>query len=98
MLYRPIEFEPIYDDEGTCVSKREDKSSPHGTDDKNFPKTMNKMIDLSLFTNPVYVLFAISTFLTTIGYNTPILMPLRAEKLSFAKVDAGETVYAYGKK
>ena len=97
-LHRPLE---LHVDERPKPTAEEDegKASPHGTDDKNFPKTMNKMIDLSLFTNPVYVLFAISTFLTTIGHNNlPMLMPLRAENLGFSKTDAGITVYAYGKR
>jgi hypothetical protein len=97
-LHRPLELHLDERPESTA-EENENKASPHGTDDKNFSRTMNKMIDLSLCTNPVYVLFAISTFLTTIGYNNPpMLMHLRAEQFGFSKTDAGETVYAYGKR
>lgn len=55
-------------------------------------------MDLSLLVNPVYLLFAVSNFLTSIGFNAPpMFMPMNAEAvLKFNKVDASATVSAYG--
>jgi hypothetical protein len=61
---------------------------------------VKKMMDLSLFTDPIYVLFAISNFLTSIGFNAPpMFMPMNAETvLGLEKTIAAETVAAYGKR
>lgn len=63
-----------------------------------FFRVLQKMLDLSLFTDPIYVLFAVSNFLTSIGFNAPpMYMPMNAEKvLKFSKSDAATTVSAYG--
>lgn len=55
-------------------------------------------MDLSLLVDPVYLLFAVSNFLTSIGFNAPpMFMPMNAEAvLGFSKVDASSTVSAYG--
>lgn len=55
-------------------------------------------MDFSLLTDPIYLLFAISNFLTSIGFNAPpMFMPMNAEAvLGFNKVDASSTVSAYG--
>lgn len=57
------------------------------------------MMDLSLLVNPVYLLFAISNFLTSIGFNAPpMFMPMNAETvLGFNTFEAASTVSAYGK-
>lgn len=56
-------------------------------------------MDLSLLADPIYLLFAVSNFLTSIGFNAPpMFMPMNAETvLGFSKVDAANTVSAYGK-
>uniref|UniRef100_A0A914EF84 Major facilitator superfamily (MFS) profile domain-containing protein n=1 Tax=Acrobeloides nanus TaxID=290746 RepID=A0A914EF84_9BILA len=61
-------------------------------------RTVTKMMDLSLFTDPIYVLFAVSNFLTSIGFNAPpMFMPMNAEKvLGLSKPVAAQTVAAYG--
>jgi len=44
-------------------------------------QTCKKMIDLTLLKDPVFLLFAVSNFLTSIGFNAPfIYIPDRAEK------------------
>ncbi|CAD5229360.1 unnamed protein product [Bursaphelenchus okinawaensis] len=61
-------------------------------------RVLKKMLDLSLFTDPVYVLFAASNFLTSIGFNgPPMYMPMNAENiLKVSKQDAATTVSAFG--
>jgi MFS family permease len=61
-------------------------------------RTIKKLMDLSLLADPVYLLFAISNFFTSIGFNAPpMLMPMNAESvLGFTKIDASSTVSAYG--
>lgn len=61
-------------------------------------RTVKKMVDLSLFSDPIYLLFAISNFLTSIGFNAPpMFMPMNAETvLGLSKDDAANTVTAYG--
>lgn len=60
--------------------------------------TITKILDLTLFANPVYLLFAISNFLTSIGFNAPpMFMPMNAENtLGLEKESAAQTVSAYG--
>uniref|UniRef100_A0A914Y7S3 Major facilitator superfamily (MFS) profile domain-containing protein n=1 Tax=Panagrolaimus superbus TaxID=310955 RepID=A0A914Y7S3_9BILA len=57
-----------------------------------------KMIDLTLFLDPVYLLFAVSNFLTSIGFNAPpMFMPMNGEKiLGLSGESAAQTVSAYG--
>nr|CAD2190488.1 unnamed protein product [Meloidogyne enterolobii] len=61
-------------------------------------RTVKRMLDLSLLTNPVYVLFGISNFLTSIGFNAPpMFMPMNAELvLGWDKIQASTTISAYG--
>ncbi|KAI6240364.1 MFS domain-containing protein [Aphelenchoides fujianensis] len=56
------------------------------------------MLDLSLLADPVYVLFAVSNFFTSIGFNAPpMFMPMNAESvLGLEKTAAANTVAAYG--
>ncbi|KAE9551973.1 hypothetical protein FO519_004825 [Halicephalobus sp. NKZ332] len=97
LLYRPVEFAPIYDDdEEEKVEKKEKleevvKMSTIWT-------TITKILDLSLFADPVYVLFAVSNFLTSIGFNAPpMFMPMNAESvLGLSKESSAQTVSAYG--
>jgi hypothetical protein len=60
--------------------------------------TITKMIDLTLFLDPIYVLFAVSNFLTSIGFNAPpMFMPMNGEKiLGLSKESASATVTFYG--
>jgi len=60
--------------------------------------TITKILDLTLFADPVYLLFAISNFLTSIGFNAPpMFMPMNAESiLGLTKESAAQTVSAYG--
>ena len=60
--------------------------------------TITRMIDLTLFLDPIYVLFAVSNFLTSIGFNAPpMFMPMNAESvLGLSKESAAQTVSAYG--
>jgi len=55
-------------------------------------------MDLSLLADPIFILFAISNFFTSIGFNAPpMFMPMNAEiVLGFSKMDASTTVAAYG--
>jgi len=48
--------------------------------------------------DPLFILFAISNFFTSIGFNAPpMFMPMNAEVvLRFSKLDASNTVAAYG--
>ncbi|KAI6240393.1 MFS domain-containing protein [Aphelenchoides fujianensis] len=61
-------------------------------------RTLKKMLDLSLLADPVYVLFAVSNFFTSIGFNAPpMFMPMNAESvLGLEKTAAANTVAAYG--
>uniref|UniRef100_A0A183BN68 MFS domain-containing protein n=1 Tax=Globodera pallida TaxID=36090 RepID=A0A183BN68_GLOPA len=61
-------------------------------------RTVKRMLDLSLLTIPVYLLFGISNFFTSIGFNAPpMFMPLNAEiVLGWTKTEASLTVSAYG--
>jgi hypothetical protein len=60
--------------------------------------TILKMIDLTLFLEPVFVLFAVSNFLTSIGFNAPpMFMPMNGEKmLGLDRESAAQTVSFYG--
>ncbi|KAL3082808.1 hypothetical protein niasHS_010610 [Heterodera schachtii] len=61
-------------------------------------RTVNRMLDLSLLTVPVFLLFGFSNFFTSIGFNAPpMFMPMNAEiVLGWDKIDASTTVSAYG--
>ena len=123
MLYRPIEFEPIYDDEEEemigikkndnvdhprslelyrqepIADEDNDKASPHLIEGKKEPRMIKKMIDLSLFEDPVFILFSFSHFLTTIGFTLSRFLPLHVEwTLGFSTSDADITVNVYSKR
>jgi len=55
-------------------------------------------MDLGLLADPLYLLFGISNFFTSIGFNAPpMFMPMNAEKvLGFGVEQAASTVGAYG--
>uniref|UniRef100_A0A914EHZ1 Major facilitator superfamily (MFS) profile domain-containing protein n=1 Tax=Acrobeloides nanus TaxID=290746 RepID=A0A914EHZ1_9BILA len=76
----------------------EDKVSPHLTEDKKEPRMIKKMLDLSLVADPVFLLFAFSNFLTTIGLiSLPTFMPINAEMvLGLSQSNAAITVIVYG--
>ncbi|CAD5234437.1 unnamed protein product [Bursaphelenchus xylophilus] len=78
--------------------ENEDSSATSASRAIEMWRVLQKMLDLSLFTDPAYVLFAISNFLTSIGFNAPSMyMPMNAENvLKLNKVDAATTVTAYG--
>jgi MFS family permease len=122
MLYRPIEFEPIYDDEEEemieikkndnvdhprslelhrqelIADEDKNKASPHLIEDKKEPRMIKKMIDLSLFEDPVFLLFAFSHFLTTIGFTLSRFVPLHARALGFSTSDVDITINVYSKR
>ncbi|KAL6743061.1 hypothetical protein Aduo_016146 [Ancylostoma duodenale] len=46
---------------------------------KNMFRTINKMLSLSLLIDPIFLLFAISNLLTSVGFNSPLyFLPLHA--------------------
>jgi hypothetical protein len=64
-------------------------------DQFKFFRMKEKMFDLSLFADPVYLLFVISFFLTSIGFNTPLnLRILYAELVPTTEVESA----IYGKR
>lgn len=78
------------------VSSEDDRSSSSRAIE--IWRTVKRMLDLSLLTNSVYVLFGISNFLTSIGFNAPpMFMPMNAELvLGWDKIQASTTISAYG--
>jgi MFS family permease len=61
-------------------------------------RSFKKMTDIGLLAEPIFILFAISNFFTSIGFNAPpMFMPMNAEVvLGFSKDDSSTTVSAYG--
>ncbi|KAI6173251.1 MFS domain-containing protein [Aphelenchoides besseyi] len=78
--------------------ENEDSAATSGSRAIAIWHTLKKMMDLSLLTEPIYILFAISNFLTSIGFNAPpMFMPMNAETvLKLSKIDSANTVAAYG--
>ena len=60
-------------------SKREGKHDDNNNNNnccnllcsKKFPKTLARMLDFSLLKSPIFILFTVSNFFTSIGFNIP---------------------------
>uniref|UniRef100_A0A914HFY2 Major facilitator superfamily (MFS) profile domain-containing protein n=1 Tax=Globodera rostochiensis TaxID=31243 RepID=A0A914HFY2_GLORO len=100
-----MELETAQDGEGTAGGERNGSSEERTVVQSTTSgraieiwRTVKRMLDLSLLTIPVYLLFGISNFFTSIGFNAPpMFMPLNAEiVLGWTKTEASFTVSAYG--
>ncbi len=61
-------------------------------------RIIKKMVDINLLMNPVFLLFAISNFLTSIGFNAPLVfLPDRAEiQLGISRDSASWILSSFG--
>ncbi|KAI1702908.1 major facilitator superfamily domain-containing protein [Ditylenchus destructor] len=78
--------------------KEEDSSATSASRAIEVWRTIKRLMDLSLLADPIYLLFAVSNFLTSIGFNAPpMFMPMNAESvLGLSKGESANTVSAYG--
>ncbi|VDM59596.1 unnamed protein product [Angiostrongylus costaricensis] len=59
----------------------EDNSNTDNTEGKHMFRTISKMLSLSLLLDPIFLIFAISNLLTSVGFNSPLyFLPLHATK------------------
>lgn len=76
-LYNIPEFKENPQEYRRSMRKLAEEQSIADTEDKtklccfNSKKSNNHMIDFSLFKDPVFVMYAVSNFLTSIGFNVP---------------------------
>lgn len=64
---------------------------------KSMADVFSQMTDISLLKDVLYVLFAISNFLTSIGFNVPyVYLPDRAVKLGYSKADGARLISVVG--
>lgn len=61
-------------------------------------RSLNKILDLTLLADPIFMLFAISNFLTSIGFNAPLMfIPAHAENMGVTPANAAYLLSAFGK-
>lgn len=59
--------------------------------------TMKEMMDITLLRDTVFILFSISNFLTSIGFNVPyVYLPDRASSLGFTKEEGAKLISIVG--
>ncbi|KAL3989308.1 Major Facilitator Superfamily protein [Acanthocheilonema viteae] len=60
-------------------------------------RTIEKMTDISLFANPIFLLYAISNLLTSIAFNSPLVfLPSHATNLGLTPAQSASVISAFG--
>uniref|UniRef100_A0A0N5AST5 MFS domain-containing protein n=1 Tax=Syphacia muris TaxID=451379 RepID=A0A0N5AST5_9BILA len=60
-------------------------------------RSINKILDLTLLADPVFLLFSISNFLTSIGFNAPLMfIPAHAENLNISQTNCAYLLSTFG--
>ncbi|KHJ98403.1 hypothetical protein OESDEN_01611 [Oesophagostomum dentatum] len=68
-------------------------------DGRSILATINNMLSLSLLIDPIFLIFAISNLLTSVGFNSPLyFLPLHATRgLGLDSASASKVLSVYGK-
>uniref|UniRef100_A0AAF5HY67 Major facilitator superfamily (MFS) profile domain-containing protein n=1 Tax=Strongyloides stercoralis TaxID=6248 RepID=A0AAF5HY67_STRER len=93
--HAPHEMKKIINDEDEkqLVSQSTESDSNSNT----LMDTIKALTDFGLLKDPIFMLFAISNFLTSVGFNAPMaFLPSHGEKLGLAKEEASLIMSAWG--
>uniref|UniRef100_A0A0N5CBI8 MFS domain-containing protein n=1 Tax=Strongyloides papillosus TaxID=174720 RepID=A0A0N5CBI8_STREA len=89
--------------DGKKIINEEDEKQlvSQSTDDDNdgntLMDTLKSLTDFGLLKDPIFMIFAISNFLTSVGFNAPMaFLPSHGEKLGLAKEEASLIMSAWG--
>uniref|UniRef100_A0A0K0EU83 EG:103B4.3 protein (inferred by orthology to a D. melanogaster protein) n=1 Tax=Strongyloides venezuelensis TaxID=75913 RepID=A0A0K0EU83_STRVS len=81
------------EDEKQLVSQ----SSDDDNDGNTLMDTLKSLTDFGLLKDPIFMMFAVSNFLTSVGFNAPMaFLPSHGEKLGLAKEEASLIMSAWG--
>ncbi|CAD6189099.1 unnamed protein product [Caenorhabditis auriculariae] len=78
-------------------NSEESTDTTENNEGRNMLKTISNMLSLSLLLDPIFLLFAISNLLTSVGFNSPLyFLPLHAEKIKLTSEQGARVLSVFG--